>query len=308
MLRTLFDQPRWLDAYLLYDEKGSQLFERICQLPEYYLTRTEDAILARCAPDVIAAAPVELIVELGAGSAKKTVHLLREQVRQRRRGTFAPIDVSLAGMIASRDALKRQLPELSFCGLQARFEDGVTNIPKDIPKLFLFLGSTVGNLTRHEFVRFFELLANAMGSSDFLLLGVDSVKEPEILERAYSDSAGVTAEFILNVFAHINRIAGSNFDRSKLHYHARYDSRLQQVEMSATTAELQEIHFPLIGAEFCWQQDDPILVEISRKFDPAKLQRQLALFGLRPVENFTDSKEWFSLLLFKKDDHPALQR
>ena len=308
MLRTLFDQPRWLDAYLLYDERGSQLFERICQLPEYYLTRTEDAILAHRASDVIAAAPVELIVELGAGSAKKTVHLLREQVRQRRGGTFAPIDISLAGMMASRDALKSQLPELSFCGLQARFEDGVASIPKNIPKLFLFLGSTVGNLTRHEFVRFFELLTNAMGSSDFLLLGVDSVKEADILECAYNDSAGVTAEFILNVFAHVNRLAGSNFDRSKLRYHSRYDSRWQQVEMRATTAEPQEIHFPFIDAEFCWQQDDPILVEISRKFDPAKLQRQLALFGLRPIENFTDSKEWFSLLLFKKDGHPALQR
>jgi len=308
LLRTLFDQPRWLDAYLLYDEKGSQLFERICELPEYYLTRTEDAILARRAPDIIAAAPVEVIVELGAGSAKKTVHLLREQVRQRRRGTFAPIDVSLAGMIASRDALRAQLPELSFCGLQARFEDGIANIPKDIPKLFLFLGSTVGNLTRHEFVRFFESLANAMGAADFLLLGVDSVKDTEILERAYDDSAGVTAEFILNVFAHINHIAGSNFDLSELHYHSRYDSRLQQVEMSATTAEPQEIHFSLSGAEFCWQRDEPILVEISRKFDAVKLQRQLALFGLRPIARFTDSAEWFSLLLFKKDGHPALQR
>jgi uncharacterized SAM-dependent methyltransferase len=93
-----------------------------------------------------------------------------------------------------------------------------------------------------------------------------------------------------------------------LRYLSRYDSRWQQVEMSATTAEPQEIHFPVSGAEFCWQPDDPILVEISRKFDPAKLQRQLALFGLRPIENFTDSKEWFSLLLFKKDGHPALQR
>jgi L-histidine Nalpha-methyltransferase len=306
LLRTLFDQPRWLDAYLLYDERGSQLFERICQLPEYYLTRTEDAILARGAQDIIAAAPVECIVELGAGSAKKTVHLLREQIRQRRGGTFAPIDVSLAGMIASRDVLKQQLPELSFCGLQARFEDGVASIPKNIPTLFLFLGSTIGNLTRYEFARFFELLSEAMGSGDFLLLGADCVKEVEFLEKAYNDSAGVTAEFILNVFAHINRITGSNFDRSKMRYHSHYDSRWQHVEMSAVATELQEIHFPSEGAGFRWQQDDPILVEISRKFDPAKLERQLGFFGLRPIETFTDSRGWFSLLLFKKDGHPAL--
>jgi L-histidine N-alpha-methyltransferase len=303
LLRTLFDQPRWLDAYLLYDEKGSQLFERICQLPEYYLTRTEDSILARHAADVIAAAPVDCIVELGAGTAKKTVHLLREQMRQRRGGTFAPIDVSLAGMIASRDAFQHDFPALAFCGLQARFEEGVASIRKSLPTLFLFLGSTVGNLTRYEFVRFFEMLSKSMGPQDFLLLGADCVKEAATLEKAYNDSAGLTAEFILNVFAHINRITGSNFDQSKMRYLSRYDLRWQYVEMSAETTEPQQIHFPSMQRGFYWRKDDPILVEISRKFDPDKLQQQLTLFGLRPIEKFTDPQGWFSLLLFKRDDH-----
>ena len=306
-LRTLLDQPRWLDAYLLYDEKGSELFERICQLPEYYLTRTEDSILARHAADVIGATPVECIVELGAGSAKKTVHLLHEQMRQRAGGTFAPIDISLPGMIASREALRQQFPGLSFCGLQARFEDGVSGIRKSLPTLFLFLGSTVGNLTRFEYARFFELLSNAMGPDDFLLLGVDCVKEAEVLEKAYQDSAGVTAEFILNVFDHINRTSGSNFERAKMRYFSWYNPRWQQVEMYAMTLEPQEVRFPA-GTVLSWHRDDPILVEISRKFDPIKLQQQLRFFGLRPLERFSDPRGWFSLLLLKKDDHSALQR
>ncbi|HWP59183.1 MAG TPA: L-histidine N(alpha)-methyltransferase [Candidatus Acidoferrales bacterium] len=299
LLRTLFDQPRWLSAYLLYDDKGSQLFERICELPEYYLTRTEEGILRCAAADIIAAAPVECIVELGAGSAKKTVHLLREQMRQRARGIFAPVDVSLPAMAASRDALGRELPGLSFCGLQARFEDGIAAICESLPTLFLFLGSTVGNLTRFEYMRFFELVGGAMGAGDFFLLGVDCVKETELLERAYDDSAGVTADFILNVFAHINRLAGSNFDRAAMRYWSCYNERAQQVEMYAFARRAHEVRFPG-GPTLFWQESDPILVEISRKFDPIRLEQQLQFFGLKPLGRFSDPRGWFSLLLFKK--------
>ena len=248
----------------------------------------------------IEAAPVECIVELGAGSAKKTMHLLQAQVRTRGRGSFAPIDVSLPGLRVSRDDVQAHLPEIDFYGMHARYEDGFSSIDKGLPTLFVFLGSTIGNFRPDSFTRFFELLSATLGPRDFLLLGVDRLKPVELLERAYADSQGVTAAFILNVFHAINRTAGSNFDVSKMRYHSYYNPEWQQVEMYGISTVLQDIQFPRFGASFRWEKDARILVEVSRKFDPEQIQQQLKFFDLEPVAHFTDDKRWFSLLLFKK--------
>jgi dimethylhistidine N-methyltransferase len=300
VMKTLWDQPRWLEAYHLYDDRGAQLFEKICQLPEYYLTRTEDALLARDAERIIAAAPVACIAELGAGSAKKTTHLLRAQVRQRGQGIFAPIDVSSPGLEASRDFVCARFPQLEFHGLHARYEEGIPSFDRTLPTLFIFLGSTIGNFTPPALVRFFDLLSQAMGPQDYLLLGADRVKEVKLLEAAYADSAGVTAEFILNVFCSINRLTGSNFDLQKMRYQSWYNPEWAQIEMYAVASVAQEIRFTRFGGSFEWCEGDRILVEISRKFHPVRLQEQLRFFDLIPVEHYTDANDWFSLLLFKK--------
>ena len=300
ILTTLWDQPRWLEAYHLYDERGSQLFEAICELPEYYLTRTENGILERYARNIIAAAPVDCIVELGAGYSKKTVHLLAEQTRQRGRSFFAPIDVSNSGLLSSRDAVQKQFPQLEFHGLHSRYEQGFAAIDRNLPTLFVFLGSTVGNFNRTDFPRFFHALSAAMGPNDYLLLGVDRVKEPKLLEDAYHDSQGITAQFILNVFCNINRVMNSNFDLEKMRYYSWFNPEWRQIEMYAITAAPQEIRFSSVGAAFQWQRDERILVEISRKFDPDRLQAQLGFFNLTPIEHFTDLNQWFSVLLLRK--------
>ncbi len=300
ILRTLFDQPRWLEAYHLYDERGSELFERICELPEYYLTRTENSILQANAGPIIAAAPVQALVELGAGYAKKTVHLLKEQVRQRRAGVFAPIDVSLPGLIAARDFTAAAFPELEFHGLHALYEDGFSSVAKEVPTLFVFLGSTMGNFRPPAFIRFFSQFARAMGPQDYLLLGADRIKDTGVLEPAYDDSQGITAQFILNVFNNINRLTGGNFDTAKMRYFSRYDTEWAQIQMYAIATAVQEIDFSAFDASFRWDKEEPILVEISRKFEPERLQQQLQFFGLNPVAHYTDANHWFSLLLFKK--------
>ncbi|HEU4345489.1 MAG TPA: L-histidine N(alpha)-methyltransferase [Candidatus Binatia bacterium] len=300
ILTTLFDQPRWLEPYHLYDERGAELFERICDLPEYYLTRTENAILAWEAPRIIESAPVRCIVELGAGSAKKTTHLLEAQVRQHGSGIFAPIDVSLPGLRASRDAVRRYFPQIEFYGLHARYEDGVASIDENLPTLFVFLGSTIGNFRPDSFVRFFDVLSQAMGPRDYLLLGADRVKDVKTVEQAYADSQGVTAEFILNVFHAVNRSVGSNFDLGKMRYSSCYNPDWRQIEMYAVSTAPQEIQFPPFAASFHWERDEKILVEISRKFDPERLQQQLRFFALDPIDHYTDPNRWFSLLLFKK--------
>lgn len=300
LLVTLLDQPRWLEARYLYDEQGSELFERICELPEYYLTRTENWILEKNAGAVIDAAPVEAIVELGAGSSKKTVHLLREQARRRGRGIFAPIDVSLSSLLGSRDFVRSATPEIAFHGLHALYETGLAGIDYNLPTLFAFLGSSIGNFSQTELPRFFQRLAAAMGPGDFFLLGVDRPKAVEVLEKAYNDSQGVTAAFILNALEHANRLLGANFSRDRMRYACRYNVEWQQVEMHAVSAADQEIELRSFGGSFRWREGEKILVEISRKFEPLKLQQQLRHFGLSPVAHYTDPREWFSLLLFKK--------
>jgi L-histidine Nalpha-methyltransferase len=300
ILTTLWDQPRWLEAYHLYDERGSDLFEQICELPEYYLTRTENAILEARAAEIIAAAPVRCVAELGAGFSKKTVHLLTEQVRQRGPSIFAPIDVSHTGLLASRNAVQSAFPQILFHGLHARYEEAMAAIDKDLPTLFVFLGSTIGNFNHTDFPRFFRALSNAMGPHDFLLLGADRVKPVKILEAAYNDSRGITAEFILNVFRNINRLLKSNFDLSKMRYQSWFNPDWQQIEMYAVADERHEVRFAELNSAFQWQKDEKILVEISRKFDPQRLQEQLRFFGLAPVLHFTDANEWFSVLLLKK--------
>jgi L-histidine N-alpha-methyltransferase len=300
ILSTLWDQPRWLEAYHLYNQRGSELFEQICELPEYYLTRTENALLEAHAAEIIAAAPVRCVAELGAGFSKKTVHLLTEQERQRGPSIFTPIDVSLAGLVSSRDAVRAAFPRTEFHGLHARYEQAIAAIDPDLPTLFVFLGSTIGNFNHSDFPRFFRALSAAMGPRDFLLLGADRIKPVEILEPAYDDSRGVTAAFILNVFANINRLLGSNFDLDKLRYYSRYNADWQQIEMYAVANQAHEVRFAELQRAFDWQKDEKILVEISRKFDPERLQEQLGFFGLAPVRHVTDANNWFSILLFKK--------
>ena len=300
VLRTLLDQPRWLEPYHLYDDAGSRLFEKICELPEYYLTRTESAILTDNAAEIIRSARVECIVELGAGNSQKTLRLLEEQVRQRRGGAFAPIDVSLPGLRIARDAIESHFPQLTFHGLHGKYEDGIAGIEKNLPTLFVFLGSTVGNFNYSEFAGFFRHLSQSMGAEDYFLLGVDRVKDAGVLEKAYNDSRGLTAEFILNVFHNINRLLGSNFERNKMRYQSRYNPEWRQVEMYAVSSQRQEIAVPRCETSFVWEKDERILVEISRKFDPDRLQEQLRCFGLDPVVHFSDPKKWFSLLLFRK--------
>ena len=300
ILTTLWDQPRWLEAYHLYDDQGSELFEEICELPEYYLTRTENSILEAHAKSIIAAAPVECIVELGAGYSKKTVHLLTEQLRQRGRCHFAPIDVSVAGLLASQTAVRRDFPQIQFHGIHARYEEGFAAIDKDLPKLFVFLGSTIGNFNQTEFPRFFRALSDAMGPNDYLLVGADRVKDKNILEPAYNDSRGITAAFILNVFRNINRLLDSNFDLATMRYHSWFNPEWQQIEMYAVANQDQTIRFPSAKTGFTWRREERILVEISRKFEPHRLQEQLGFLGLRPVAHYTDPKEWFSVLLLRK--------
>ena len=308
MVRTLFDRPRWLEPCHLYDERGSLLFEEICELPEYYPTRTEAAILEREAGALISLAPVECIVELGAGFSKKTIHLLKALSRARGRGTFAAVDVSATALMASRSMAEELFPELAFTGLEARFEDAITSITRDIPKLVVFLGSTIGNFTPTDMLHFFTHLCEHMGPDDYLLLGVDRIKDPRIIEPAYDDARGVTAAFVLNAFTNVIRATGAGFRPELITYRSGYSAKRTRVEMYGIATETHRVDFPRHSASFVWEKDEGILVETSRKFDPDDLQVQLHSFGLESLGHWTDPNRWFSLLLFRRSkDSRALE-
>ncbi len=300
IVRTLFDHPPWLPAAFLYDARGSQLFETISTLPEYYQTRTEEAILEEAAETVMRRAQPCVLVELGAGSSKKTRHLLREMLRICGGGTFVPVDVSGAALLETQRLLADELPELQVQALEARYESALHDADPFVRKTFVFLGGTVGNFSRGELLAFFSRLSASMAPGDCLLLGVDRVKDPAVLEAAYHDSRGVTAEFILNAFRNVNRLTGSDFDLEGMRYLGRYDEAWQRVEMVAVASRDQRVRFPGLGLEFQWAKGRGILVEISRKFDPARLGKMLRGFDLETVEHFSDPREYFSVLLLEK--------
>lgn len=298
--RTLLDQPRWVEPRFLYDNHGSHLFEKICTLPEYYLTRTEDAILKRGTPDILKLAEAECIVELGAGFSKKTTHLLREHVRCCPESIFIPIDVSQTALTASRDVVRTLFPTIGFYGLLAPYHEGLQSIRQDLSKVVAFLGSSIGNFDLSDLKRFFQMLSMSMAPSDYLLVGVDRVKDVRIMESAYNDSLGVTAEFILNVFSNVNYILGANFDLELIDYFSHYNSQFQQMEMFGVSLLDQNICLDHCGAKFRWQRGERILVEISRKFEPDRLGQQLGLFGFDRVGEFSDPQQWYSLLVFRR--------
>ena len=195
--------------------------------------------------------------------------------------------------------VRENFPPIAFHGLRARYEEGLTSIERDIPTLFVFLEapsetSPLPNLTT------FSITLTPHGSRRFFLLGVDRIKPSSIIQRAYDDSKKLTAEFILNVFNNINRLAGTNFDRSKMRYHYCYNNAYQRVEMYAIATCSQRIDFPSLKTSFRWRAGERILVEMSRKFDSVQLNKQLKLFHLNLLRHLTDSDKWFSLLLFRK--------
>ncbi len=300
IFRTLTDQPRWLEARFLYDKTGSELFEKISGLPEYYLTRTEEGLLERSALQIVARARVGYLVEIGAGSSMKTRRLIQGMLEGGRRGTFVPIDVSRSALRASRDLLCQDYPDLSFLGLHAALEDALPDLDPSLPKLVIFLGSSLGNFPRTELVQFLSSVTSALGPDDLFLLGVDGLKDRELIRRAYDDSAGVTRSFILNVLDSINALADCDFDSADFEYEPVFNEAWQQMEMWVRALRPGRADFRSIGRTLEWDEGDRILVEVSRKFDADRLSEQISAFGVQLLSKYSSPDHAFSLLLFRR--------
>ncbi len=296
----LSDTPRWIPSRYLYDARGTELFERICQQPEYYLTRTEEAILAARAPEIREITGNVSLIELGSGTSVKTKHLLRSYSEHAAEVSYAAVDVSASALQRARASISTELPRVRFIAVEATYEDSFSLFRTHSPCMVLFLGSNVGNFNHAESIGFWRGVSEHLQPGDFFLLGVDLVKDPAVLEAAYNDRAGVTAEFTKNVFARMNRELDAGIDLSSIEHVASYNSEWQRIEIFARFLSPQTVRLGRLGLDIPLRTGEQVMVEISRKFVIDDLTRYLGCFGLETRAVFTDERQWFAVLLLQK--------
>ena len=283
--------PRWF-----YDERGSELFEAITRLPEYYQTRTETAILAEAARDVIALVRPEALVELGAGSAAKTRLLIEPAIRDRL-SCYVPFDISEAFLQQTARRLATDFPGLSVYAVVGDFSVHVDRVPRHGQQLVAFLGSTIGNFDDGQRARFLGQVRELLRPGDALLLGVDLVKDGAELVAAYDDAAGVTAEFNLNVLRVLNRELGADFDLGAFAHAASFDRQRSRIEMRLRALAPQRVTIPGAGMVVGFAAGEALLTEISVKFTHDSIKRELEASGLALARWCTDPRERFALCL-----------
>ena len=298
----LSDTPRWLPSRFLYDARGSALFEHICQLPEYYLTRTEADILRRVAPRLRELTGPVTLVELGSGSSVKTDTLLAAYARNGDPVRYVPVDVSASILRVAAERIEETFPSVNVAGVHGEYEHAFPLLSAYAPTMLLFLGSTVGNLNHAESVPFWRRVSAALPAGSWVLLGVDLVKDPAVLEAAYNDALGVTAAFTRNLFARMNRELGSRIDLDAVEHVARWNAEWQRIEIGGRFRSRQLVDVLPLGRRFVVEPGEQIMTEISRKFVLPSLRSYLECFGLETVHAASDDQGWFGVLLLRKGE------
>ncbi len=294
--RGLSKRPKELPPRWFYDERGSQLFEEITRLPEYYLTRAETEILARCARDIACRMQPEAIVELGAGSSTKTRMLIDAARQSGMLSRFVPFDVSPEIVERSARELVAEFPGLGVHAVIGDFAGDLQQIPRLGRQLVVFLGSTIGNFDDQERAAFLAAVRSLLAPGDGFLLGVDLVKDPAELIAAYDDAAGVTAGFNRNVLAVINRELSADFDLGAFEHVALYDPELHRIEMHLRSTRDQWVTIPGVGMRVLFQQGELMRTEISAKFTRPMVEAFLHDAGMGLAAWYTDPEERFALV------------
>lgn len=297
--RGLSQSPRSLPCKYFYDEYGSKLFDRICELDEYYPTRTEISILRENLGEIVrAVGPRVLLVEFGSGSSLKTDLLLD---RLDDPVGYVPIDISRAHLMDSATRLARRYPELEILPVCADFTEP---IPLPEPRreakrrVVFFPGSTIGNFGREEAERVLATMVEDCHSGDLLLIGVDLRKDPEVLRRAYNDGEGVTAAFNLNLLRRINRELGADFDLEGFEHEAVWHEEQGRMEMHLRS--LREQTVTVDGRSYDFARGETIFTESSHKYAVEEFQQLASKVGYDPVRVWTDPRRWFSVQLLRE--------
>jgi dimethylhistidine N-methyltransferase len=296
----LTSTPKTLAPKYFYDRLGTVLFEAICELPEYYVTRAEDEILAAQSGEILDATgrPVRL-VELGSGSARKTRHLIRTALSRQAALDYWATDIDAPSLETTVSALAAEFDSLTAHGVAGTFENGIAQVAARLPPdpaeitLVLFLGSTIGNLEPDERRRLLRSVRMSLRPGDAFLLGADSVKSEAILAPAYDDSLGVTAAFNRNLLGRINRELGGTFDLATFRHLARYDSRLHRIEMHLVSLTTQLVRVPGAGIEIEFAEGESIHTESSYKFTTQMIESLAREAGFALEQVWTDSRAFF---------------
>jgi L-histidine N-alpha-methyltransferase len=295
--RGLTAQRKSVPPKYFYDERGSQLFDQICDTPEYYQTRTELALLRSIAAQLVARVEPADLVELGSGAARKTRALLDAITAHGDSCRYVPFDVSETMLRSSALQLLEDYPSLSVHGVVGDYERHLGQIPEGKRRLFVFLGSTIGNFEADEAVRFIRCVTERMQPEDRFLLGVDLVKNEAVLNAAYNDAQGVTAEFNKNVLSVINRELGADFDPGAFSHVAFFDGNASQIEMHLESRRAQSVHIAALDLHVSFASGERVRTEISRKFTRQAVTTMLARAGQQLVSWFTSPDDYFALAL-----------
>lgn len=301
---TLTRDQREISSRFFYDARGSELFERITRLPEYYLTRTERGLLEEWAPAWVERHEPRTLVELGAGSARKTEIILRAMDREGQDRRFVPVDVSGEFLRATARRLERDHPGLRVSPLVADMTEPL-DLPADLPApaLFALLGSTLGNFSDDQAVDLLGHVTAEMHAGDVFLLGADlrasDTKPVTVLEDAYNDGQGLTAEFNRNALEVLNRRLGTDFDPTSFEHRAFYDQAKGRVEMHLVSTREQVIAIP--GEDpVALAEGETIRTEISAKYDRPTLERLFARVDMEVAEWTEDPRGRYALVLGRK--------
>ncbi len=289
--------PKGLPPKYFYDERGSELFDEITRLPEYYLTRAETSILTARAAEIAELSGCESLVELGSGTSAKTALLLRALLDRGTLQEFVPLDVDPAVLTEATQTLAATYPGLWIAPFVGDFERDLGAIPSGGRRMIVFIGSTIGNLEPAARASFLRQVAAALQPGDTFLLGTDLVKDAGRLLRAYDDAAEVTAEFNRNVLAVVNRELAADFDVAQFHHVALWNAASEWIEMRLQSTREQRVTIGELDLTVSFAAGEQLRTEISAKFRPERLRAELAAAGLATTRFWTDRDGDFGLTL-----------
>lgn len=298
----LLSNPKWLPSWMFYDSAGSRLFDRITELPEYYLTRIERGILTDRAAEIVRRSAGDhalRIVELGAGSADKTRLLLTAAVERQDTVFYEPVDVSASALVEAQIRIEEEIPGVLVC---PRVEDYTHALELDatLPserRLVLYIGSSIGNFEPGESMLLLERVRAALDSGDCMLLGVDLAKDEAVLHPAYDDAAGVTAAFNRNVLVRLNRDLDADFDPQSFSHRALWNPEKSRVEMHLVSDREQSVWLSAIDLRVTFAEGESIHTENSYKYRPGDAEAMLAKAGFTPEATWMDERGWFAVCL-----------
>lgn len=304
----LTSNPKFLSSKYFYDDRGSQIFRRIMELPEYYLTRSEMEVFTTRTDDIFEAfqapnTPFDLI-ELGAGDGTKTAVLLEHFRRRRADFSYTAIDISPQAADVLTKEFKRQFADLKIQAKIGDYLEVLKSLKSESAnrKILLFLGSNIGNFSHAEAVAFLKNVRQMINPQDRLFIGFDLQKDPHLILRAYDDRDGVTAEFNLNLLARINRELGANFDLSKFSHYAIYSPLELAARSFLISLEAQKVKIESLGQMFEFKKWEPIYMEISQKYSLETISAIAAESGFRVTNNFFDSQKFYVNSLWEFGD------